>query len=158
MPRRHCTAVTKKTLYTDKSGEKFIVGNMDITERTQVRSLTQIGTGKAAILGGLKNGPSNTFDPQMRIIWVNSPVQKFLGLSGDEIKDKRCFEIIYGLDAPCPGCKAIKALQTGRSQEGELVTPDGETWLSRSNPIKDANEKITGVVHVALNISGRKES
>jgi PAS domain S-box-containing protein len=39
-----------------------------------------------------------------------------------------------------------------------LITPDGKTWLSRSSPIKDANEKVTGVVHVAVNISGRKKA
>ncbi|MCK9565870.1 MAG: ATP-binding protein, partial [Methanothrix sp.] len=53
---------------------------------------------------------------------------------------------------------AVKALQTGQFQEGELVTPDGKTWLSRSSPIKDAREMITGVVHVALNISDRKRA
>ncbi len=37
-----------------------------------------------------------------------------------------------------------------------MVTPDGKTWLSRSSPIKDANENITGVVHVAMDISASK--
>ncbi len=37
-----------------------------------------------------------------------------------------------------------------------MVTPDGKTWLSRSSPIKDAKGNITGVVHVALDISASK--
>ena len=97
-------------------------------------------------------------DTQMRIIWVNSSVKEYLGISEDEIKGKHCFEIIQGIDKPCIGCTAIKALQTGQSQEGELITPDGKTWLSRSSPIKDAREIVTGVVHVALNISDRKKT
>ena len=39
-----------------------------------------------------------------------------------------------------------------------MITPDGKTWLSRSSPIKDAREMVTGVVHVALNISDRKKA
>jgi len=94
----------------------------------------------------------------MRIIWVNSSVKEYLGIPEDEIKGKHCFEIIQGIDKPCIGCTAFKALQTGQSQEGELITPDGKTWLSRSSPIKDARKMVTGVVHVALNISDRKKT
>ena len=37
-----------------------------------------------------------------------------------------------------------------------MATPDGKTWLSRSSPIRDANGNITGVVHVAMDISASK--
>ena len=37
-----------------------------------------------------------------------------------------------------------------------MVTPDGKTWQSRSSPIKDEKGNITGVVHVALDISASK--
>jgi PAS domain S-box-containing protein len=94
----------------------------------------------------------------MRIIWVNTAVQKHLGLSNEQLKGERCFELIQGIKEPCPDCTALKALQTGISQEGEVVTPDGRTWLSCSSPLMDANETITGVVNVAMNISGRKKT
>jgi PAS domain S-box-containing protein len=143
----------------DEGNQLLVTTLSEIEERKQVEeALRRSEQEKAAVLGGLRNVAVEYLDPQMRIVWVNSSVQKFLGLSEDEIKGKHCFELIYGLETPCPGCKAFIALQTGRSQEGELVTPDGKTWLSRSSPIKDANEKITGVVHVALNISGRKRA
>ncbi len=112
---------------------------------------------KGAILSGLKKVAVEYLDTQMRIIWVNSSVQEHLGIPEDEIREKHCYKIIQGTDAPCEGCTAIKALQTGQSQEGELITPDGKTWLSRSSPIKDARGMVTGVVHVALNISDRKK-
>ena len=53
---------------------------------------------------------SNIFDPLMHIIWANILVQRSLGLSEDEIKEKQCFKAIYGLDAPCEGCTAVEAL------------------------------------------------
>jgi len=132
---------------------------LDLTESKQAEeALNKSEQEKAAILGGLKNVAVEYLDPKMQIIWVNTAIQKSLGLSEDEIRGKHCYEIIYGLESPCSGCTAFKALRSGQSQEGELITPDGKTWLSRSSPIKDANEKVTGVVHVAVNISGRKKA
>jgi PAS domain S-box-containing protein len=59
---------------------------------------------------------------------------------------------------PVPAAKPSKPFKLVDPRKENLVTPDGETWLSRSSPIKDVNKKITGVVHVALNISGRKKA
>ena len=113
---------------------------------------------KAAILGGLKKVAVEYLDLQMRIVWVNTSVRESLDLPDDKMKGEYCYNIIEGIETPCSGCTALKALQTGQSQEGELVTPDGRTWLSRSSPVRDAKGNITGVVHVALNISGRKKA
>ncbi len=131
----------------------------DITERKLAEeALHKSEQEKAAILDGLKNVSVEYLDPQMRIVWLNSAVQKHLNLSEDEIKGKRCFEIIQGLESPCPGCTALKALQTTRSQEGELITPDGKVWISHSNIIMNTNGDLAGVVHVAVNISDRKRA
>ena len=131
----------------------------DITERKKVEeALKNSEQEKAAILGGLKNGAVEYLDPQMRIIWVNEAVQKSLGLSVKEMQGKYCFELIEGLKAPCPGCTAVIACKTGKPQEGELVTPDGKTWISCSNPLKDSMGQVIGVVHVAINITGRKRA
>lgn len=132
---------------------------IEIDKRKRVEeALRKSEEEKVAILNGLKNVAVQYLDPQMRIIWLNAAVQKFLGISEDEQRGRHCYELIQGLARPCPGCTASKALQTGQSQEGELVTPNGKTWLSRSSPIKDTNEKVTGVVNVAVNISYRKKT
>ena len=131
----------------------------DITERKKSEeAVLRSEQEKAAILGGLKNVAVEYLDPEMCIIWLNDAVQKRLGLSAEEIKGKNCFKLIQGLDAPCPGCTAIKAIQTGQSQEGELLTPDGKAWVSRSSPIKDLEGHVKGVVHVAVNITQRKRA
>ena len=136
----------------------LLIGLMFIRQKVVFDESNQSEKEKAAILSGLKKVAVEYLDPQMRIIWVNSSVKEHLGIPEDEIKEKHCFEIIQGIDTPCEGCTAFKALQTGQSQEGELITPDGKTWLSRSSPIKDARGMVTGVVHVALNISDRKKA
>ncbi len=131
----------------------------DVTDRRQaVNAQRESEQEKAAILGGLRHVAVEYLDPGMRIIWVNEAVQKSLGLSMDKLRGKYCFEILQGLKKPCPGCTTLKACETGRSQEGELVTPDGKTWMSRSSPIKDSEGSVQGVVHVAMNITARKRA
>jgi PAS domain S-box-containing protein len=131
----------------------------DITERKRAEEkLRESEQEKAAILSGLRHVAVEYLDLGMRIIWVNKAVQKSLGLSMDELRGKYCFELLQGLKKPCPGCTALKAIETGHSQEGELMTPDGKTWISRGSPIRDSDGIVKGIVHVALNITERKRT
>jgi PAS domain S-box-containing protein len=113
---------------------------------------------KAAILNSLGHISVEYLDSSMRIIWVNEAVQNSLGLSMKELKGNYCYEILQGSKEPCPGCTALKAAKTGHFHEGEVVTPDGRTWLSRSSIVKDANGSVQGIVHVAMNITERKRA
>jgi len=131
----------------------------DITQRKRSEeALRRSEQEKAAILGGLKKVAVEYIDPDMRLIWVNSAVQKSLGLSEEQIRGEHCYELIQGRNEPCPGCTAYRALKTGESEEGELVTPDGKTWISRSHPLRGSGDRVSGVVHVAVNISERKQA
>jgi PAS domain S-box-containing protein len=126
----------------------------DITERKRMgEALLKSEQEKEAILSGLKNVAVEYLDPEMRIIWVNSAVQRSTGLSMDALRGRFCYEAIQGLKEPCPGCAAIEALMDGQSHEGELATPDGRSWTARSNPILGAGGEVQGVVNVAVNIT-----
>jgi PAS domain S-box-containing protein len=143
----------------DESSQFLAMTMAETLERNRAEdALRESEKEKGAILSGLKKVAVIYLDTKMRIIWVNSSVRDHLCIPEDEIKEKHCYKILQGIDRPCEGCTAIKALQTGRSQEGELATPDEKTWISRSSPIKDENEMVTGVVQVALNISDRKKA
>jgi signal transduction histidine kinase/CheY-like chemotaxis protein len=143
----------------DENNEFLAVTLAETAERSRAEeALRESEKEKGAILGGLKKVAVIYLDTQMRIIWVNSPVRDHLGIPEENIKGKHCYKILQGIDSPCEGCTAIMALKTGQSQEGELITPDKKTWLSRSSPIKNENETVTGVVHVALNITDRKKA
>ena len=131
----------------------------DISERRQVlHALMKSEQEKAAILSGLRHVAVLYLDPSMRIIWVNDAVRKFLGLSIDKLKGRYCFEILQGLKEPCPGCTALNARETGHTEDREIMTPDGRTWISRNSHIKDFDGNVQGIVHVALNISERKRA
>jgi PAS domain-containing protein len=129
----------------------------DITDRKKAENALRASEQeKAAVLNGLRHVSVEYLDPSMRIIWINEAVQVSLGLSMEEIRGKYCYEILQSLKEPCPGCTAFKAAKTGRFQHGEIATPDGKTWLSRSSVIRYADGRVQGVVHVAVNITKRK--
>ena len=131
----------------------------DITARKSAEErLLSSEQEKAAILSGLRHVAVEYLDPSMRIIWVNEAVLKFLGKPLDEIKGQHCFDVLQGLKAPCPGCTVRESLDTGVSQEGELATPDGKVWVSRSSLIKDGSGQLHGVVNVSMNITERKRA
>jgi len=132
---------------------------LDVADRRQAElALRASEHEKAAILNSLGHISVEYLDSSMRIIWVNEAVQASLGLSMEQIKGSYCYEILQGSKGPCPGCTALKAAKTGHFQEGEVVTPDGKTWLSRSSIVKDANGSVQGLVHVAMNITERKRA
>jgi len=131
----------------------------DITERTLAEeAFSKSEQEKKAILNGLKTIGVEYLDTQMRIVWLNRNLLNHFNLSADEIKGKRCFEALHGLESPCPGCTAFNALQTGESQEGTLITPEGKIYTSHSNLTKDASGDLAGVVRVAINITDRERA
>jgi PAS domain S-box-containing protein len=143
----------------DSNGQSIgLLGTIvDITDRRNAeQALISSEQEKAAILKGLRHVFVEYIDTSMRIIWINEAVQASLGLPMQQIKGHFCYEILQGLKEPCPGCTAFKAARTGRFHEGEVATPDGRVWLSRSSIIKDSNGSVQGIVHVAMNITDRK--
>jgi two-component system NtrC family sensor kinase len=130
----------------------------EIRQRQEIEnSLRKSEAEKAAILNGLKNVLVEYVDLDMKMIWANQAVATEFGVSGEDLPGKHCFNISQGRNEPCPGCTAVKALQTGEPQEGEITVPDGRVYVVRSNPVKDADGKIIGIVHAGMNITHRKQ-
>ena len=131
----------------------------EITERKKTEeALTESEREKVAVLNGLKDVMIEYIDPELKIIWANKAMQEHFGYSSEEIVGLHCFEVTQSLNHPCAGCTAVKALETGQFQEGEMKTLDGNTWMVRSNPIQDESGRIVGIVNIKLDITGRKKA
>lgn len=151
--------LVRQKIVFDERNQLLTTTLTEIEERKRIeKSLRDSEQEKAAILGGLKNVAVEYLDPFMRLIWINDNLQESSGLPANEMRGARCYEAIFGRSEPCSGCTVAQAINMGASQEGDLITPDGRTWISRSSPLKDADGKITGVVHVLIDISARKSA
>ena len=128
----------------------------DITARKMAEDkLRRSEQEKDAILNSLKKVAVYYLDCEMRVIWTNATSKQVFGLTHEELKEKKCYEVIHGLSEPCSDCTAIKAVQTGEAQQGEISRGE-KTWLVYSNPVKDSSGKVANVVHAAMNITDRK--
>lgn len=112
---------------------------------------------KDAILKSLPGLTVKCVDQDMRLVWFST------ASSGSALNDapscvgRRCYEAAHGLDAPCAGCLLPAVLTTGAPLEGEVTAPNGRVFLTRCNPVLAPDGRIRGAIHVALDISGRKQ-
>ncbi len=151
--------LVRQKINLDERSQLLTTTLMEIEERKRAEvSLRNSEQEKAAILSGLKNVTVAYLDPSMHLLWINNSLQDLLGVDGNGCRKLHCYELLYGRSEPCSGCSAAGSLKVGQSQEGDMVTPDGRAWISRSNPLRDADGNITGLVHVALDISARKSA
>jgi len=132
----------------------------DITERKQAEEQIRF---QADII---ENAPmlAAYHDKDLNVVWVNRAYQKATGLSLEEVRGKKCYQV-WNLSEPCRGCPVITAMETGEIAAHEL-TPDNQNnwpetqgyWLSQAAPVRDKQGTIIGAIEFAIDITDRKRS
>ncbi len=153
--------VEQRTIELTRANEELEQANeqleREIGQRWETeRSLRATERQMTAILDGLSEVVIEFVDPQMRIIWTNARMGSAFDVPRDELRGRHCYDVIQGRDAPCPGCPAVRARDTGKVQRDEVTTPDGRVWVTQSNPVRDDAGNVVGIVHAALEITERK--
>ncbi len=97
-------------------------------------------------------------DLEMRIIWANRAALDHSGLKLENITGHRYGEFSLMSDAVSGKSLAQKALESGKEESGEVITPDGKVWMICANLIKDENGKATGILQTGLDITAHKRS
>jgi len=100
-----------------------------------------------------------------RIIDVNSVFLKIYGMKKEDVIGKSCYEITHKRAQPCipPDdiCPLMDTLNSGEHSTAEHIhyMKDGEKRCVEvsTSPIMDENEKIVHVIHVARDITERKQ-
>ena len=71
-----------------------------------------------------------------------------------------CYELFHGTDGPIPDCPAYRAFRSGEASHLELqVGHLGGRWFDFfAYPIKDEDGKVYQVVHIARDITQRRET
>ena len=97
-------------------------------------------------------------DRDFRFIRVNKAFADTFKMKPEELVGKTCFEIIHGTKEPPAVCPHKKTLDTKKPQRAELFEPHLGIYLEAcASPIFDEKRDIIGSVHIAKDITQRKE-
>lgn len=92
------------------------------------------------------------------MVRYNQAGYAFLQLTPDQVRGKKCFELI-GRDRPCVPCATSRALETGAPSRIEKHVEDDDVWLDvRAYPIKDEAGRVYRVIEHLRDVSREKRA
>lgn len=98
-------------------------------------------------------------DQHHRILRLNRAMAEKLGLTFQEAVGRLCYELVHKTNAPPPFCPHARLLQDGRVHSSEVFDAVlGGTFLVSASPIHDPEGNIKGCVHVARDVTERRNA
>jgi PAS domain S-box-containing protein len=130
----------------------------DITERRRAEeALKRSETEKALILESTEE-LIVYHDRDMKILWANQASGRSVGLPPESLKSAHCWDLWHQRSFPCVNCPVLRALKSGRTEKGEVTSPDGRVWFIRGYPVRNEAGDLEGVVEFCLDITERKRA
>ncbi len=97
-------------------------------------------------------------DIDHRVVKVNRAMAERLKKSPDECTGITCYQVVHGCDNPPVNCPHEKLLKDGLEHISEIEEKNlGGYFIVTASPIKDNNGNILGSIHIAHDITKRKE-
>jgi PAS domain S-box-containing protein len=150
----------KVPLYDRHGRPQYLLGVAeDVTnQREAEEALRRSEQQKRAILGGLTDVLVEYLDPELRVLWSNAAPRHAFGCPRRLRDGTHCYSIAPAPSEASPRCTAVRACETGEFQQDEVLMPDGRAWMVRSNPLKNDQGEVLGVVHMAVDITERRKT
>ncbi len=136
----------------------YLIMTEDISRRKATETALRLSEQEKTVILNSLSEVITYQDTDLRVLWANSTACRDRGMTIDEIKGRRCYEVWQGRDEPCRDCPVQKAMDTGRPQRGEVRTGDGRSWIVGAIPIRDVDGGVSGVVETSLDITKRTEA
>ena len=100
-----------------------------------------------------------TLDTSFQITHANKAMADRLGLTTEECVGQMCFRIVHGMDQPPSFCPFVRLLKDGQEHTAEVKEEGlGGYFIISASPLMGENGQVTGCVHVARDISERKQA
>ena len=145
----------------DPSGKTVvatIAQGHDITERKQVEQALQ--RAKVDWERTFNSVPDliAILDNKHKIVRANKAMAQALGTTPEKCIGLNCYKYVHGKDNPPEFCPHSKALRDGQEHTAEVHEDDiGGDFIVSATPLKDEHGHMIGSVHVARNITLRKQ-
>jgi PAS domain S-box-containing protein len=148
------TVVTRKTVFTDESGETFLVAT--VTDITDTKQLEQVLNQEKNMLDTLMDSLQEMVafkDASGRFLKANKALaDKFNISQKEDITGKTVFDLLPKEQAQLLSSKEQQVISTGQTVESEerLVLPDGSdsNGVISQIPVKDLNGNVSGTLHI----------
>ncbi len=145
----------------DSSGKNVvstIAQGHDITERKQVEQA--LNRAKVDWERTFNSVPDliAILDNKHKIVRANKAMAQALGTTPEKCIGLACYKCVHGVNQPPEFCPHLKALQDGQEHTAEVREDRlGGDFIVSDTPLKDEHGRMIGAVHVARNITQRKE-
>ena len=98
-------------------------------------------------------------DEESRIVKANKAFVQIIGPKVPDFLGRKCHEVMHGLGSHWPGCTFLHTLEDKVSAVSEVDdSVIGVPLLVTTSPILDDKGKVTGIVHLAKDISQMKKA
>ena len=102
--------------------------------------------------------PTVFIDPDRTILWANRAYYASLGAEPADVIGRHCYEVVWGRNAPCAGCRIPAVLSSGHSVSSEVAYSDGRTYWITTYPVKDDGGELVGYIEKVADITAVKEA
>jgi PAS domain S-box-containing protein len=97
-------------------------------------------------------------DNNHKVVKINKAMANRLGVSPEEGVGLNCYEVVHHTDSPILNCPHSKLIEDGTEHTEEVQEDNlGGYFLVTASPILDAEGKVLGSVHIARDITQRRE-
>ncbi len=100
--------------------------------------------------------PISIHDVESNIIRCNKALADKLETTPEDIVGKKCNTVFHGRNEPSPGCAILRCIETLKPTEEEAEFMGG-SFLMSCFPRFDESGEFDGIVHIARDISERKQ-
>lgn len=91
--------------------------------------------------------------PDMKVQWSNKGAGAPFGATLRTVPGEYCCEMLYNRTSLCDNCPAVKAFQSGNSEESIITTPDNRTLEVKAFPVRNGDDEISYVIMLACDIT-----
>ncbi len=136
--------------------KNFVITHNDITERRQAEKEAEMAAEKWKSTFDAISDSVCIIDINGTIYNYNSATLDMFGISADDIKKKKCCQLIHDLPEPIENCPVV-TMQKSRRRES-LTFKRGDRWLHVAvDPIIDANGEISCAVHIVRDVTEKNK-
>jgi len=145
--------------YTTYKGEHANVAFIrDITERKQAEeNIKQVAEEWRVTFDSIVD-PVSIHDKNFKLVRVNKAYADVFKMKPGELIGKTCYEVFHGTKEPPPNCPHKQTLETKKPHTAEFFEPHlGVHFEFSTSPIFNEKGEVTGSVHIAKDITERKQ-